>query len=162
MALVPFTGTVDAATLNANFNDAVAALQSQATTNQRDCPIFLKIKNLTTPSTTVDYIDFTPTDDWGLTALRVYATDATAGQIVTATLTVSNGDTTFLCDQTITKSVTTTAGGVVQATADYRTVTGIRVRLLRGVPYRLKLTTDSGTIDEARAIVLVRAIARKA
>lgn len=162
MALVPFTGTVTAATLNANFNDANAAINSQAVLGQVDMGVFHKVLLLAasaTPAVT-DFVDFIPQDDYTIEWIRVYATDATAGQIVTASLTVANGDTTFLCDQTVSKSVTTTAGGVVQATLDLRTVTGVRVRALRGVPYRLSLATDTGTIDEARAIVGLRSLRR--
>lgn len=161
MALTPFTGTVTAATLNANFDDARAATTSQAILGQIDIAIHHKSLLLASAGTDVkDFVDFIPEDDYEVRVLRVYATDATAGQIVTASVVVANGDTTFLVDQSITASVTTTAGTVVQATTDYRTVTGTRVRLLKGVPYRLKLSRDTGTIDEARAMLLVRTIRR--
>jgi hypothetical protein len=161
MALVPFTSTVTAATLNANFDDARAAITSQAVAGQIDLAIHHKSLLLAGTGTDVkDFVDFIPEDDYEVRVLRVYATDVTAGQVVTASVVVANGDTTFLVDQSITVSVTTGASTVVQASADFRTVTGTRVRLLKGVPYRLKLSRDTGTIDEARAMLLVRTIRR--
>lgn len=163
MSLVPFTGLVTAASLNANFNDANAAIQSQSVLGAVDMAVHHKVFLLASTGTAVtDFVDFIPQDDYTVEWIRVYATDATASQVVTASLTVANGDTTYLCDQTISVSVTTTAGGVVQATTDLRTVTGVRVRALRGVPYRLSLGRDTGTIDEARAMVGFRSLRRRA
>lgn len=163
MALVPFTGLVTAALLNSNFDNARAAITTQAAANFVDMVVHHKSLLLASTGTAVsDFVDFSPEDDMELRALRVYAFDATAGQIVTATLAVANGDTTYLCDQTISVPVTTGAGTAVQATADYRTVTSTRVRLLKGVPYRLSLGRDTGTIDEARAMVVLRTVRRRA
>jgi hypothetical protein len=50
---------------------------------------------------------------------------------------------------------------VVQATTDYRTLTGIRVRVLAGVPMRILLAASTGTIDEARAVVGLRSLRRR-
>ena len=163
MALTAFTGTVTAALLNSNFNDARPAITTQATDGQVDMVVHHKALLVASAGTAVgDYVDFSPQDDMELRVLRVYATDAAASQVVTATLAVANGGTTFLCDQTISVSVTTGAGTIVQASADYRTVTSTRVRLLKGVPYRLSLGRDTGTIDEARAMLVLRTIRRRA
>lgn len=162
MALTPFTSTVTAATLNANFSDHVTATTNQAIEGQVDMAIHHKRLLLTSTPDVADYVDFVPEDDYEVRVLRVYATDATASQVVTASVVVVNGDTTFLVDNTLSVSVTTGAGTVVQASTDFRTVTGTRVRLLKGVPMRLKLTADTGTTDEARAILVVRTIRRQA
>lgn len=163
MSLTPFTGTVSASVFNANFSDANAAITSQAILGQIDSNVHHKVINLVSagsPAVT-DYVDFTPNDDLELRVLRVSGTDAAGGMTVTATITVANGDTTFLVDRTIT--ATTAALGVgtqTQATTDYRTVTGTRVRLLKGVTYRLTLSASAGTVDDARAMVLLRTIRR--
>lgn len=164
MALVPFTGAVTAATLNSNFNDANAAIQSQSVLGAVDMGVFHKVFALASSATpaVTDYVDFIPQDDYTIQWIRVWAQDAAAAQIVTASLVVANGDTTFLCDQTVSVSVTTTIGTVVQATTDLRTVTGVRVRALAGVPMRLLLSASAGTIDEARAIVGFRSLRRAA
>lgn len=161
MALTPFTGTITAATLNANFDDARAAMTANAILGQVDACVYHKTLLLDSDGSAVkDFVDFVPEDDYEVRVLRVFAEDATAAQVVTASVTVANGDATFLCDQTITASVTTTAGGIVQATTDFRTVTAVRVRLLKGVPYRLKLARDTGIISDARAALLLRTIRR--
>ena len=163
MALVPFTSTVTAATLNANFDDARATMTANAILGQVDSNIFHKTLLLDSDGSAVkDFVDFIPEDDYEVRVLRVSAEDAVASQVVTASVVVANGDATFLCNQTISVSVTTTAGGQVQASLDLRTVTGTRVRLLKGVPYRLKLARDTGIIDDARAMLLVRTIRRAA
>lgn len=160
MSLTPFTGTVTAATFNANFSDANAAITSQAVEGQVDACIHHKVLNMGAASV-ADFVDFTPTDDWEIRVLRVSGTDAAGGMTVTATVSVVNGDSTFLLDQTV--SVTTAALGAAvqtQATLDLRTVTGTRLRLLKGVPYRLRLSRSSGTVDDARAMLLLRTIRR--
>ncbi len=163
MALVPFTSTVTAATLNANFDDARAAMTANAILGQVDACVFHKSLLLDSDGSAVkDFVDFVPEDDYEIRVLRVFAEDAVASQVVTASVTVANGDTTFLCDQTVTAAVTTTAGGIVQNTTDLRTVTAVRVRLLKGVPYRLKLARDTGIISDARAELLLRTIRRVA
>jgi len=160
MSLTPFTGTVTAATLNANFDDARAAITSQAVLGQVDASVHHRVLSLTGAATSVaNFVDFTPADDMEVRVLRVYVNSATASSTITAAVTVANGDSTFLVDQSITVS-TTSIVGTTQASRDLRTVTGTRVRLLRGVPYRLSLSSSAGTHTEARAIVLLRTIRR--
>lgn len=161
MSLTPFTGTVTAATLNANFDDARAAITSQAILGQVDSCIHHKALSLTGSTAVANFVDFTPADDMEVRVVRVSCNSATASATVTATVQVANGDTTFLVDQTIAASVTSIAG-TVQATTDLRTTTGTRVRLLRGVPYRLLLSASSGTHTEVRGMVLLRTIRRSA
>lgn len=159
MSLTPFTGTVTEAVLNANFDDARAAITSQATAGQVDACVTHRKLTLTSTPAVADFVDFTPEDDMEVRVLRVFVESANAGSTITATLSVANGDSTFLVDKTLTASVTSIAG-TVQATTDLRTVTGTRVRLLRGVPYRLALSASSSTHTAARATVLLRTIRR--
>lgn len=164
MALTPFTGTVSAATFNANFSDANAAMTSQAVAGQVDMAVHHKAINVAAAASpaVASYVDFTPNDDLELRVLRVYGLDAAGGMTATATLTVANGDTTFLLDQTISATTASLGAAVAaQATTDYRTVTGTRLRLLQGVPYRLALSCSSGTCDEIRGSVLLRTIRRQ-
>lgn len=164
MSLVPFTGTVAAAALNSNFDDHRATLTSQAVEGQVDAPIFHRVENLAAAGVS-DYVDFTPEDDMEARVLRVYADDATGGQVVKASLEVANGDSTFLLGKTFEKSTGTLAAGVAQnLSLDLRTVTGDRVRLLKGVPYRLRLTRVSGAagVDVAQVTLLVRTFRRVA
>jgi hypothetical protein len=100
-------------------------------------------------------IDFTAPDDLELRVLRILVTHTAAVGDVTATLSVTDGDTTYLLDQTITKSVAS-VNGTAQDTLDCRTTTQAkRLRLLRGVRYRLTLST-AATVDVGQATLLLR------
>jgi hypothetical protein len=100
-------------------------------------------------------VDFTAPDDLELRVLRVLVTHTAAVGDVTATLTVTDGDTAYLLDQTISVSVAS-LNGTAQASLDCRTTTQAkRLRLLRGVRYRLTLST-AATVDVGQATLLLR------
>lgn len=161
MALTPFTGTVTAATLNANFDDATTAISSQATDGQVDFDVYHRALAFSGTGTAVaDFLDFTLDDDCELRCLRITVQDGTAGRTVSVTLTQTEGDTAFLIDNTISAS-TTTIVGTTDSTEDYRTTTGaIRVRLLRGVSYRLTLATSAGAVTRLQGTAMLRTIRR--
>lgn len=165
MALVPFTGTISAATLNANFGDSIASLNTNAVPASNDFDIVMTRANLATADdVTLRSLAFTPTDDWELRALRVTALATLGtGQVVTATLTVDNGDSTYLIGQTPTASCTIAATGTTTTgNADYTLIyLSRRLRLLKGVRYRLTLST-TGAIFLAQAFAVVRSQRRRA
>jgi hypothetical protein len=100
-------------------------------------------------------VDFTAPDDLELRVLRILVTHTAAVGDVTATLTVTDGDTAYLLDQTISISVASLSG-TAQASLDCRTTTQAkRLRLLRGVRYRLTLST-AATVDVGQATLLLR------
>lgn len=165
MALVPFTGTITAATLNSNFSDAIASLNTNATAGVNDFDIVMTRANLDAADhVTLRSLAFTPTDDWELRAVRInaYATLGT-GQVVTATVTVDNGDTTYLIGQTPTATCTIASTGVTTAgNIDYTlTYLSRRLRLLKGVRYRLTLSA-TGPIFLAQGFAMVRSKRRRA
>ena len=158
MALVPFTGTVTQATLRANFDDKTSTLTTNAQAGKTDHVVYVQRLALnTTDDISVRCVDFTPVDDY---ELRLRLGDTVASRTVTATVTVTDGDTTFLLDKTI--SVTgTTIIGVSNAYLDLRTVTGNRLRLLKGVPYRLTIGAPSaGPLTSAMASIVLRSLRR--
>jgi hypothetical protein len=161
MALVPFTGTVTQATLRANFDDKTSTLTTNALAGKTDHVVYVQRLALnTTDDISVRCVDFTPVDDYELRVLRLRLDDTVASRTVTATVTVTDGDTTFLLDKTI--SVTgTTIIGVSNAYLDLRTVTGNRLRLLKGVPYRLTIDAPSaGPLTSAMASIVLRSLRR--
>lgn len=161
MALVPFTGTVTEATLRSNFDDKTLTLSTNAQAGKTDHVVYVFRDALnTTDDISLRCVDFTPVDDYELRVLRLRLVDTVASRTVTATVTVTDGDTTFLLDQTI--SVTgTTINGTSNANLDLRSVTGTRIRLLKGVPYRLTIGTPSaGPLTAAQASVVLRSLRR--
>lgn len=161
MALVPFTGLITQATLRANFDDKTLTLSTNALAGKTDHVVFVKALNLTTTTDiSLRSVDFTPVDDYEVRVLRIRLDDTVASRTVEASLTVADGDATFLLDKTV--SVTgTTVVGVSNANLDLRTVTGTRLRLLKGVPYRLSLgPSSSGTVPFAQASLVLRSLRR--
>jgi hypothetical protein len=161
MALVNFTGTITESALRSNFDDKTATLTANAASGRTDHVVFVHRLNLdTSDDISVRSIDFTPVDDYEVRLLRLTLTDGTASRTVAATVTVTDGDTTFLLDKTI--SVTgTTAVGTSNANLDLRTVSGDRLRLLKGVSYRLAIGAPSaGPVTSAQASLVLRSVRR--
>jgi hypothetical protein len=163
VALTNFTGTVAQSTLRSNFDDKTTTLTTQATAGQKDHVVIAhRLALAAADDVSLRSVDFTPMDDYEVRVLRITLEDGTASRTVTASVTVVDGDTTYLLDKTI--SVTgTTVVGTSHANLDLRTVTGDRLRLLKGVPYRLALGAPSaGPVTRAQASLVLRSIRRPA
>lgn len=161
MALVPFTGTITAATLNANFDDKTASLSTQAKQGQKDQNINLRVLAITSgKAQTERSIQFTMTDDMEVRILALRCIDGTAGRVITLRLLEANGDTTFLSDLPFEVSATTVVG-TVDSRADFRTTTGQRIKLLRGIKYRLGFISDNvGATTEVQGVLQLRSVRR--
>jgi hypothetical protein len=106
-------------------------------------------------------VDFTAPDDLELRTLRCSVTSGTASIVVTAALTVTDGDTTYLLDNTVSVDVTSIVG-TAHGNVDVRTTTNpIRVRLLRGVRYRLSISSPSATATNVSAALVLRTRRRR-
>jgi hypothetical protein len=111
-------------------------------------------------------IAWTQQDDAEVRALILRATDnSTNGHTVTATLTVDElagqgNNPRAMAGQTVATSCTS-INGTEDVRVDLRTTTGTRVRLLKGVTYRLTVET-TGTILAIQALLQVRAVRRGA
>lgn len=157
MALTPFTGTVTQAALRSNFDDKTSTLTNNAKAGQTDHVVAVTRLALgAADDISLRCVDFTPVDDYEVRVLRLTLEDGTASRTVAATVTVTDGDATFVLDKTI--SVTgTTVVGTSHANLDLRTVTGDRLRLLKGVPYRLTIGLPSaGPVTRAQASLVLR------
>lgn len=161
MSLVPFTGTITAAALKANFDAATATITSQMQLGQVDHAVVYR-KGVLAAADAVQLrsVDFTAGDDYEARALRVLCTHTAAGRTVTATLTQTDGDTSVLMDTDITVSVAS-INGTAQASLDLRTTTGTRIMLFRGVRYRLTLSVDAATVDVGQVSLLLRTRRRR-
>lgn len=150
------SGTVTQAALRTDFDALTASLTTDALAGQADFPIALRVASLAVAmDVSLRSIDFTAPDDLELRVVRVLVTHTAAVGDVTATLTVTDGDTAYLLDQTITVSVAS-VNGTAQASLDCRTTTQAkRLRLLRGVRYRLTLST-AATVDVGQATLVLR------
>jgi len=157
MALTPFTGTVTQTALRNNFDDKTTTLTNNALSGQSDHVVSVTRRSLgTLDDISLRCVDFTPADDYELRVLRLTLEDGTAGRTVAVTVTVTDGDTTYLLDKTISINGTTIIG-TTHANLDLRTVTGDRLRLLKGVPYRLTIGVPSaGPVTRAQASLVLR------
>ena len=150
------SGTVTQTALRTDFDALTLSLSSNTLLGQEDFPLTLRVASLAVAmDVSLRSVDFTAPDDLELRVLRVLVTHTAAVGNVTATLTVTDGDTAYLLDQTITVSVAS-LNGTAQASLDCRTTTQAkRLRLLRGVRYRLTLST-AATVDVGQATLLLR------
>lgn len=156
MTLTNFTGTVAAATLNANFDDKTSTLSTQATAGQKDANIVLRVVGLDTGTAlALRVLDFTAPDDMEIRVIRLEVTDTGTGADVTASVGESDGADITIVGGPYTVTV---AGinGTSRGTLDCRTTTAnYRMRLVRGVRYRLTLSTTAA-VTSATATLQVR------
>jgi hypothetical protein len=150
------SGTVTQTALRTDFDALTTSLSGNTLLGQEDFPLTLRVASLAVAmDVSLRSVDFTAPDDLELRVLRVLVTHTAAVGDVTATLTVTDGDTAYLLDQTISVSVAS-LNGTAQASLDCRTTTQAkRLRLLRGVRYRLTLST-AATVDVGQATLLLR------
>lgn len=155
------SGLIENTALIADFDARTSSLSAQASLDSYgDWPVLVRAAgSAMTNHASLRRIDFTPPDDFELRALRVLCLHTATGRTVTASLTVADGDSSFLLDHTISQAVAS-INGTANATLDCRTTTGaIRVKLLRGVRYRLALET-TGAVSSAQAVLLLRSTRR--
>lgn len=154
MSLTPFTGTITAAQLRANFDDKTATLAANAIWKVKShSPSFIVPSLVPGTALVSRSILFVPQDDCELRYQMHHGSADAAARTMTTTLTVANGDALFLGNQTITLATTSAGAGAFDGRTDYTVTTGPRVRLLRGVQYMLSIAVDAGTITEAQALV---------
>ncbi len=164
MALVAFTSTVTAATLRANFDDATTQLTTNSIAGRKDQTRYLWVSGLAVATAlNARTYAWTQTDDAEVRVFFVRVTDGAIAATVTGTLTQDEGATEFLLDNTISIDVVA-ANGIVDSRSssedDFRTTTGPRFRLKKGVRYRLTLSTVAATVDLAIAGLQLRSLRR--
>lgn len=165
MSLVTLAGTVSAADLNTNFQDKVANLVAQAADDSKFHQVNIETLDLTSATTNgLNVQDFTCTDDWELwvVGLSVWNPDATS-RTITMTLTQVDGVTKYLLDQTVSVSIAATSATEFNATrGDYRT-SSPKIFLVKGITYRLTLTSSSASaVDRAYGFLCLRPRRRRA
>ncbi len=143
------------------YDALITALNAQALDGQNDFCIPLNVPALTNATTVpASSVDFTAPDDLELRTLRL-STTGVVGPTVTATLTVTDGDSSYLLEHAVSVSVVSIAG-TAHGNVDARSTTqAIRVRLLRGVRYRLAVTSNSATATAVSAAVVLRTRRRR-
>ncbi len=173
------SGTTSASQLNTDFDAQTSTLTTNAVAGQKDRTIFVFLASMTS-STAIGTrtVAWTQQDDQELRIIFARGTADATDSTLTATLTVDNGDTAFLNDNTVSVSVAQTAGGVfdtrtgtsaatANAHGDYRNATptatdvAARMKLLKGVRYRLTMSTDAGTWTSVEACIQLRSVRRR-
>lgn len=143
MALTPFTSTISESALNNNNDDKTVSLLSNAKAGKKDSDVHLRLASLAAGADlSLRSVAWTQQDDQELRVVLLRVADTTASRVVRVRLEVANGDATYIAGQTITTTVTTIVG-TADTRLDVRTVTGVRVRLLRGVRYRLSVENET-------------------
>lgn len=150
MALTAFTGTIASSVLNGNFDDKTTTIGTQMQAGQKDHTVELRLSSLADTTELRDRSKaWVQADHAQLRIAYLRATDSGgAGRSVTFTLAVDNGDDDYLVENTVSITVTTTAGTVDSRSSnatDYRTGTPW-IRLVKGVRYRITLACASGTV----------------
>ena len=146
MALTAFTSTITHTALNANFDDKTATLKANALLGGKDWTFHFRWPAVLAGSDeSLRSVAFTAPDDLELRDVGVTSVDTTAARTASVALTVDGGDDDYLLETTVSVSVTTVIGTAHGTRSDYRTTTGTRVRLLKGVRYRLTATQSAGT-----------------
>lgn len=146
MPLTPFTGLITGATLNSNMDDSTSTISANALVGHKDQNVFIRLASL--PNATdisLRSVAFTMQDDMEIRTMFLRITD-TGANSARAILTVDNGDATFLGDNTVSIFLLTAAGTTDSRPTflDLRPTTATRIRLLKGVRYRLEISNTSG------------------
>jgi hypothetical protein len=167
MALVASTGVISLTTLRSNLDDKTSTQLTNARAGAKDQTRVLRIPSLVSATAlSLRTRAWTQQDDQELRVVYATGTADAGSRVLTITLSVDNGDTLFLVDQTVTATVTSSGAAIFDtrtlATGDYRTTTGVRLRLLRGVRYRLTAATDAGTWTLLTVGTQLRSVRRRA
>lgn len=163
--VAPFTGTVTIGALRTAFDDSTTTLQQAAQLGKKDYEYAIGPISTLTSSTDLSLrsIAFTPFDDGQVQVLAAHGTADAGSRIITVSLTVDNGDTTWLVDIARTKSATSSGASNTDARIDYRTTSGNVFRVLRGVRYRLAVSCDTaGSFSNVVAAIQIRSNRRRA
>lgn len=164
MSLTPFTGTTSASVLDSNCDSATSTLTTNASAGQKDQVFFIFLASMTSATAlALRSTAWTQQDDAELRVFMGHATADGTDRTMTVTLTVDNGDATFLVNNTFAiqqDALSTIDTRDVASQGDYRTTSGTRVRLLRGVRYRLTMSVNAGTLVNAEGLVQLRSIRR--
>lgn len=146
MALIALTSPVSIDQLRNNFDDKTAALAANMLAGRKDqWRTFRKTTLADTDALRTRTTAWTQVDDQEVRTAFLRVTDAAAPRVVTWTLSVDGDDTRFLVDKDVSISVTTIVG-TADERIDLRTATGDRIRLKRGVRYRMTIeNTSAGT-----------------
>ncbi len=168
MPLTPFVGTILDTQLNANFDDKTIALAGAAIAGQKDHAKHHWLAFLNAAVTAnLRSMAWVQQDDAELRDLIVYGFASAGGLLLQGQLTVDNGDARFLVDNTVIASITSTAAGYMDSriqavpNLDLRPITGPRMRLLKGVRYRLTLISPAaGSYTEVAVVAQMRSIRR--
>lgn len=170
---MPFTGDILASDLNDDFDAYTATINDQAIDGQKDSSIVLHLEGLAgSQPVYVGSIVWTQMDDQELRIMWLRSKDTNAAAI-SATLTVDganarNGNARFLTDfvfridQTTGVSLLTPVDSRDSDEADYRDPEGTRIKLLKGVRYRLAVQNETAfVINQIEAGIQLRTVRRR-
>lgn len=164
MALVTLDGTIEASELLNNYDDLTSTLAANAILGQCDQPIFVFVRSMTSATVvSLRTVAFTLQDDAEVRICYGYGTADAGSRLLTVALEVDSSDATYLVNHTITATVTSAGAGLTHTRptlTDLTDTTGTRVRLKKGVRYRLTISTDAGTYTDVVGGIVLRSVRR--
>jgi hypothetical protein len=161
--MMPLTGTVSATDLNALFELNNAALLANNGDDGQDFSVQLWLPSLASGAdVSLRSLAWTQPDDAQIQQFSLSAETDSAGRAIGATLTVDNGDTDFLMNATISRTLTTSNVSRTDSRSD-SWLRGGNPKLLSGVRYRLTITnTSGGTVNSSlQASIQMRMLKRR-
>jgi len=145
--------TITAANLDAACESNITALTTAAQARAKDFQIGLEVEALATTGIieALRSVEFVPEDDMELrTVAAQVRTSDTTPSTTTVTLEIvtddaGTADDEYMLEETVTASVTHSAAGTHDARTSYELATGTKIFLLKGIRYRLIVSTSAGT-----------------
>jgi hypothetical protein len=170
MTLTTLTGTTSHTDLNNNFSDKLAAIRAvndissvgKTFDKMLDCDA---LSSATLAG--LRQITFTPEDDYELIGAMLRVTSGTASITITASIKAILPDTEeevpkYLSGDTFSMSLTTIVGTNEATRVDKTSVTAKKLYLIKGITYRLILTSSSATaVTRAYAKLILRVRRRR-
>jgi hypothetical protein len=141
---MPLTGVVSATDLNTLFEANLVAMRSNNEDDGRELSVQLWLPFLASGAdVSLRSLSWTQPDDAEIQQFSLSAEIDSSARAIGATLTVDNGDTNFLLNVTVSRTLTTSSVARTDSRTSFWLPSG-NPKLLRGVRYRLTITNTSG------------------
>ncbi len=170
MTLTTLTGTTSHTALNNNFSDKLDSIKAVNNISSSG-KTFDKMLDCDALSSTtlvgLRQITFTPEDDYELIGAILRVTSGTASITITAVLRAILPDTEeeiskYMSSDTFSMSLTTIVGTNEATRVDKTSTTAKKLYLIKGITYRLILTSSSATaVTRAYAKLILRVRRRR-
>jgi hypothetical protein len=165
---INLSGVISATDLNSNFNEQLATLRANAQLGRKQYQKVLDVYGLTNATGTIArQLEFTAVDDMdvlllGLTVWRNSGTITITAELEAIAYTAAGAEevSKYLSDKTVSVSRLVSAGAENNANRTIYEPTNV-IRLIKGITYRLTLTSNSATAVNRAYCYLVMTTTRR-